>query len=145
MGVLYNSIPSSSVTLSGAVVGAVSPQKGDAITGRTIVQKMLTQSATADTRYVVFTPTAGKILYVTHVSVIANGTVSFGKFGDNVPADTPASTTVTDSCIPWGITGAPPTVGQTFVFDQPLKCTTNFSFSSDQNTTVLIGIVGWEE
>jgi hypothetical protein len=82
MGVLYNSIPSSSVTLSGSVIGAVSPQKGDAIGGRTYLSRQ--RSATsggANAIATVFTPTAGKTAYITDM-IVGGDSASFWRIGD---------------------------------------------------------------
>lgn len=142
MAIIYNSIPSSSVTVTGSQIVAPASSGTGIPTGRTLVQKSMAQTCVANTHYTIHTVTVGKKLYVTSLVVTAANAGEYQfRVGDNTSGDSWTSTTVyTNSLVIAANAG-----GIAITFPTPLEISTKLNFSSPSGVNASIAFVGWEE
>jgi len=148
MGVIYNSIPSSTITLSATVPNAVSPQASN-VTGRTNVVKTMQQTVVAATVYTAYSVTAGKTLYVTNFGVASLAQGTHVRIGDNLASGSiPASGTVEDNIaldLALGQAGGVFGTGER-TFNPPLKFTNSVKWSIPSAAgATQFWFSGWEE
>jgi hypothetical protein len=148
MGMTFSGLASTTVTLASTAPNLVSIQRSDT-TGRTPIQGAVTKTPTANTPFDLITPTAGKTMFITFISILNTNVHAYCRVGDNVAGNAFTTNTTYSNCVfihaMGGAVDSSAWQGGGVVLNPPMKITTKLNCVSSATSQIGISFVGWEE